>query len=65
VRIAKGSGRSAAEVAGLIKNFKQTQRMFKEMGKSFGIRGLFGKGRKDLEDKLKHLPQKTKKKKPF
>ncbi len=65
MRIARGSGRTPADVSGLIKNFKQTQRMFKEMGKSVGLRSLFGRGRKELEDKLKHLPQKTKKKKPF
>jgi signal recognition particle subunit SRP54 len=66
VRIAKGSGRSAADVSGLVKNFKQTQKMFKEMGRAPGIRQLFGKGRKELQDKLASIQQhKTKKKKPF
>jgi signal recognition particle subunit SRP54 len=65
VRIAKGSGKSAAEVASLVKNFKQTQKMFKQMGRTPGIRQLFGKGRKDFEEKLSQMPQRTKKKKPF
>jgi len=66
LRIARGSGKTAQEVAQLIKQFKQTQKMFKGFGKMPGIRQLFGKGRKEFEEKVKHLQtQRSKKKKPF
>ncbi len=69
IRIARGSGRTAADVGALLKQFKQTQKMFKEMGKGGGLMRLFGGGgasaKKALEEKLKRGVPKSKKKKPF
>ena len=66
LRIAKGAGRRVDEVNQFIKQFKQFQKVFKGLGKMPGMRQMFGSGRKELEDKVKHLQQqKTKKKKPF
>ena len=57
---ARGSGRSANEVAGLIKQFKQTQKMMRSIGKMPGIRQMFGSGRKQLEDKIQQAHSSTK-----
>jgi len=38
-RIAKGSGASLEDVNGLLKEFKQSKKMFKEMGKGGGLMG--------------------------
>jgi signal recognition particle subunit SRP54 len=66
VRIAKGSGKSVQDVSALVKQFKQMQKVFKGLGKMPGIRQMFGSGRRELEEKVKHIQQtRTKKKKPF
>jgi signal recognition particle subunit SRP54 len=67
VRIAKGCGRSVQDVGKLVKDFQQMQSAFKSFGKMPGLRQMFGKGRKDLEEKMKHhmQQQKVKKRKPF
>ncbi|HVY62047.1 MAG TPA: signal recognition particle protein [Planctomycetota bacterium] len=66
VRIAKGSGKTVQDVSALVKQFKQMQKVFKGIGKMPGIRQMFGSGRKELEEKVKHIQQtRTKKKKPF
>ena len=68
MRIARGSGHTANEVASLLKNFRDTQKMFKGFGKMPGLRNMFGKGRKELEEKIaEHAPaaRKRRKRKPF
>jgi signal recognition particle subunit SRP54 len=67
MRIARGSGHSAAEVASLLKQFKQVQKVMKDMGKMPGIRNMFGRGRKDLQEKIAQsaATARKKKRKPF
>jgi len=69
-RIARGSGHTPNDVGGLLKQFRQTQQLFKGLGKQSGLRSLFGgglaKAKKEMEEKLKSGELKTKKrKKPF
>jgi len=56
-RIAKGSGSSLDDVNGLLKEFKQSKKMFKEMGKGGGLMGgLARRGfRKRKQKQLKDL----------
>jgi signal recognition particle subunit SRP54 len=42
-RIAKGAGRDAAELNGMLKEFQQTRKMMSEMMKMMGGGGIFGK----------------------
>jgi len=67
VRIAKGCGRNVQEITKLLKDFKQMQTAMKGLGQIPGLRQMFGRGRKDLEEKMANLQQQTKvkKKKPF
>ncbi|RME71426.1 MAG: signal recognition particle protein [Planctomycetota bacterium] len=67
MRIARGSGHSAHEVASLIKQFKQVQKVMKDMGKSAGFRSMFGRGRKELQEKIAQSAQaaRRKRRKPF
>jgi signal recognition particle subunit SRP54 len=56
-RIAKGSGSSLDDVNGLLKEFKQSRKMFKEMGKGGGLMGgLARRGfRKRKQKQLKEM----------
>ncbi len=67
IRIARGSGHSATEVASLIKQFKQVQKVMKDMGKTPGIRSMFGRGRKDLQERIAQsaATARRKRRKPF
>jgi signal recognition particle subunit SRP54 len=70
IRIGRGSGHTSAEVGSLLKQFRQTQKMFKGLGKMSGLKSLFGgglaKAKKDMEEKMKSGELKPKKKrKPF
>ena len=67
MRIARGSGHSAHEVASLIKQFKQVQKVMKDMGKAPGFRSMFGRGRKELQEKIAQsaATARRKRRKPF
>jgi len=56
-RIAKGSGSTREDVNGLLKEFKQSRKMFKEMGKGGGLMGgLARRGfRKKKQKQLKEM----------